>query len=137
MYLVSVLDFTQCLPQGAGTPPAMRGCMSWFPKTGGPGLRRGRIRWIQFAQSLLTVAHQPCAGCIRLVHSVSFIRLLGVSLVVIEWQTFSGSRHLAKYCADVVMSVPLPSAFKLLRMTASGNSHNLVLCILYVSVCVA
>ena len=33
----------------------------------GPGLRRGRIRWIQFAQSLLTVAHQPRAGCIRLV----------------------------------------------------------------------
>ena len=37
-------------------------------KTGGPGLRRGRIRWIQFAQSLLTVAQQPRAGCIRLVH---------------------------------------------------------------------
>ena len=36
-------------------------------KTGSPGLLRGRIRWIQFAQSLLTVAHQPRAGCIRLV----------------------------------------------------------------------
>ena len=32
----------------------------WLPKqTGGLGLRRGRIKWIQFAQSLLTVAHQP------------------------------------------------------------------------------
>ena len=31
---------------------------------------------------------------------ISFIRLLGVSLVVMEWQTFPGSRHLAKYCAD-------------------------------------
>ena len=36
-----------------------------------------------------------------LVNSVSFIRLLGVSLVVIEWQTFSSSRHLTKYCACI------------------------------------
>ena len=36
----------------------------------------------------------------RLVNSVFFTRLLGVSLVVIECHTFSGSRHLAKYCAD-------------------------------------
>ena len=65
--LVLVLDWT--LPQGAGAPPAMlRGRMTGFPKkNGGPGLRRGRIRWIQFAQSLLSVAHQPRAGCIRLV----------------------------------------------------------------------
>ena len=28
------------------------------------------------------------------------VRLLGVSLVVMEWQTFPGSRHLAEYCAD-------------------------------------
>ena len=35
-----------------------------------------------------------------LVNSVSFIRLLGVSLVVMEWQTFTGSRHLAKYGVD-------------------------------------
>ena len=45
------------------------GSHDWLPKkTGGLGLRRGRIRWIPFAQSLLTVAHQPRAGCIRLVH---------------------------------------------------------------------
>ena len=45
------------------------GLHDWFPppKNGGLGLRRGRIRWIQFAQSLLTVAHQLRAGCIRLV----------------------------------------------------------------------
>ena len=35
-----------------------------------------------------------------LVKSVSFIRLLVVSLVVMEWQTFPGSRHLTRYCAD-------------------------------------
>ena len=46
------------------------GSHDWLlKKTGGPGIRRGRIRWIQFAQSLLTVAHQPRAGCIRLVHT--------------------------------------------------------------------
>ena len=33
-----VLDWTQCLPQGAGTPPAMlRGCMTGFPPKSGPG----------------------------------------------------------------------------------------------------
>ena len=50
------------------------GSHDWLPKkTGGPGLRRGRIRWIQFAQSLLTVAHQPRASCIRLVHNNNII----------------------------------------------------------------
>ena len=45
------------------------GSHDWLPKkTGGPGLLRGRIRWIQFAPSLLTVAPQPRTGCIRLVH---------------------------------------------------------------------
>ena len=44
------------------------GLHDWFPpKNQGLGLRRGGIRWIQFAQSLLIVAHQPRAGCIRLV----------------------------------------------------------------------
>ena len=32
------------------------------PKKLGPGPPESRIRWIQFAQSLLTVAHQPRAG---------------------------------------------------------------------------
>ena len=35
-----------------------------------------------------------------LVYSVSFIYLSGVALVVMEWHTFLGSRHLVKYCAD-------------------------------------
>ena len=36
------------------------GLHDWFPpKNRGLGLRRRRIRWIQFAQSLLTVTHQP------------------------------------------------------------------------------
>ena len=50
------------------------GLHDWLPKkTGGLGLRRGRISWIQFAQSLLTVAHQPRAGCIRLVPGAGII----------------------------------------------------------------
>ena len=71
LVLVLVLDWTQCFPQGAGAPPAM--LHDWFPqKNGVLGLRRGRIRWIQFAQSLLTVTHQPRAGCIHLVLSIGF-----------------------------------------------------------------
>ena len=54
-------------PQRAGVPPSMlRGRMTGYPKkTGGPGTQRDRIRWIQFAQSHLTVAHQPrvCLMC--------------------------------------------------------------------------
>ena len=50
------------------SPSHAAGSHDWLPnKTGGPGFRRGRLRWIQFAQSLLTVTHQPRAGCIRLV----------------------------------------------------------------------
>ena len=50
------------------------GSHDWLPKkTGGTGLRRGRIRWIQFAQSLLPVAHQPRAVCIRLVPIVVLV----------------------------------------------------------------
>ena len=38
LVLVLVLDWTQCLPQGAGTPPVMmRGRMTGFPKNWGPG----------------------------------------------------------------------------------------------------
>ena len=38
LVLVLVLDCTQCLPQGAGAPPAMlRGRMTGFPKNWGPG----------------------------------------------------------------------------------------------------
>ena len=51
----------------------------WLPqKTGGPSLRRGRIRCIQFAQFLLTVAHQPRAGCIRLVLLILLVQVIRV-----------------------------------------------------------
>ena len=75
LVLVLALDWTQCLPQCAGGTPAMlRGRMTGFPQnTGCAVLWRGRIRWIQFAQSLLTVADQPRAGCIRLVQQLLFI----------------------------------------------------------------
>ena len=59
-------------PQGAGDPHH-----GWLPqKTGCPGLRRGSIRWIQFAQSILTVAHHPRAGCIRLVPATRLDQLV-------------------------------------------------------------
>ena len=45
-------------------------------------------------------------------------RLLWVSFVVIEWQTFSGSRHLAKYVQLVDTGY---------LETASGNSQSLML----------
>ena len=38
LVLVWVLDWTQCLPQGAGAPPAMpRGRTTGFQKNWGPG----------------------------------------------------------------------------------------------------
>ena len=38
LVLVLDLDWTKCLPQGAGAPPAMlRGRMTSFPKNWGPG----------------------------------------------------------------------------------------------------
>ena len=47
-----------------------------------------------------------------LVNSVSFLRLLDVSLVVMELTVFSGSRHMAKYWAD---GIPFISTVQLLR----------------------
>ena len=67
--LVLVLDWTQCPPQGASAHLAMT----------------GRIRWIQFAQSLLTVAHQPRAGCIRLVLRNLIIRVIDFQVVNLFW----------------------------------------------------
>ena len=45
LVLVLVLNWTQCVPQGGGAPPAMlRGCTAGFPKkTGWMGFRRGGI----------------------------------------------------------------------------------------------
>ena len=78
--LVLVLGWTQCLPQGVGAPLAMlRGRTAGFPKkTGRPGLRRGGVGGYNVHSvppdsppDCGTVAHQPRAGCIRLVlHSV-------------------------------------------------------------------
>ena len=39
-----VMDWTQCIPQGVGVPPAMLRGEGWLPKkTGWPGLRRGGV----------------------------------------------------------------------------------------------
>ena len=70
LVLVMVLDWTQCLPQGVGAPPAMLlGRTAGFPKNWVAGPPERRDRWIQFAQPPPppTVAHQPRAGYIRLV----------------------------------------------------------------------
>ena len=82
--------WTQCLPQGVGAPqPCCGNARLASPKNweAGPPERRGR--WIQFAQcspnsppDCGTVAHQPRAGCIRLVlHEVfkRFIKYMNVS----------------------------------------------------------
>ena len=56
LLLVLVLDWTQCLPQGVSTPPAMqRGRTAGFPKNGWPGLRRGGIDWYNL--------HSPPPDC--------------------------------------------------------------------------
>ena len=74
--LALVLGWTQCLPQGVGAPPAMlRERTAGFPKkTGRPGLRRGGVGGYNLHSvppnsppDCGTVAHQPRAGCIRLV----------------------------------------------------------------------
>ena len=52
LVLVLVLDWTQCLPQGVGAPPAMlRRRTAGFPKKLGAGPPERRGRWIQLAQS--------------------------------------------------------------------------------------
>ena len=74
--LALVLGWTQCIPQGVGAPPAMlRERTAGFPKkTGRSGLRRGGVGGYNLHSVPLnsppdcgTVAHQPRAGCIRLV----------------------------------------------------------------------
>ena len=52
LVFVLVLDWSQCLPQGVGAPPAMlQGCTAGFPKNWVAGAPERRGRWIQFAQS--------------------------------------------------------------------------------------
>ena len=83
--LVLVLGWTQCLPQGVGAPPDMlRGRTAGFPKKlGGAGPLERRGRWIQFTQcSPLTVAHQPRAGCIRLVHGCACVIMFPIICIL-------------------------------------------------------
>ena len=75
--LVLVLGWTQCFPQGVGAPPAMlRGRTAGFPKKLG-GRASGEAGYVDtictaFPRTVPpTVAHQPRAGCIRLVHCLS------------------------------------------------------------------
>ena len=59
-------------------------------KNGGPGLRRGGIGRYNL-QSLLTVAHQPRACCIRLVQKYEFSGLFTRCLETIDvciWRMF-------------------------------------------------
>ena len=73
LVLVLVLDWTKCLSQVVGAPPAMLpGRTGGFPKKLGGRAPERQGRWIQFAQS---VAHQPRAGCISLVLLFSMNRL--------------------------------------------------------------
>ena len=66
--------------------------------------------WLSF----LTIIGSTVFRC--LVYSLSFICLLEGVIVVVDWHTFPGSRHLTKYCAD------------------SGSECSLTFCI-SVSVC--
>ena len=56
------------------------------------------IVWSVFSLSFAIIIGSTALRC--LVNRVSFIILSGGSLVVMEKLTFSGSRHLAKYCTD-------------------------------------
>ena len=57
-----------------------------------------RIAWSVVFLSFAIISGSTALRC--LVNRVSLIILLWGSLVVMEKVTFSGSRHLAKYCAD-------------------------------------
>ena len=77
LVLVLVLGWTECLPQGLGAPPAMlRGRTAGFPKKMG-GRASGEPWWVDTMCTFPpTVAHQPRAGCIRLVFSSFIIFIL-------------------------------------------------------------
>ena len=90
-------------------------------KTGGSSLRRGRIRWIQFAQSLLTVAHQQCAGCIRLVHWCSVVVVVEQPLLRVAVEGSDNPVSLEKPCQGHSIG----------RETTRGP----VCCLRYIGVC--
>ena len=73
--LVLVLGWTQCLPQGVGAPSAMlRGRTAGFPKKLGGGVGGYNLHSVppNSPPDCGTVAHQPRAGCIRLVQACLF-----------------------------------------------------------------
>ena len=72
---------------------------SFLPRLVTAGLTA--ILWIAWSVVFLSFAIISGSTALRcLVNRVSFIILLGGSLVVMEKLTFSCSRYLAKYCAD-------------------------------------
>ena len=81
--------------------------------------------WIAWSVAFLLSANIIGSTVLRcLVNSVSFIRLLGVSLVVMEWQVFPGSRHLAKYCADSSSECSL--TFSILASTCRWSTLDML-----------
>ena len=80
--LALVLGWTQCLPQGVGAPPAMlRERTAGFPKKlvgrrGGVGGYNLHSVPPNSPPDCGTVAHQPRAGCIRLVLYFLFITFI-------------------------------------------------------------
>ena len=81
--------------------------------------------WIAWSVAFLLSANiigSTVLGC--LVNSVSFIRLLRVALVVVEWQTFSGSRHLDKYCAETSSECSL--TFSILASTCRWSTLDIL-----------
>ena len=89
LVLVLVLGWTQCVPQRVGAPLAMlRGRTAGFPKKldGRASGEAGKVDTIctVFPPTVPpTVAHQPRAGCIRLVRAVCiFLKLESLALVL-------------------------------------------------------
>ena len=101
------------------------------------------IVWIAWSVVFLSFAIISGSTALRcLVNRVSFIILLGGSLVVMEKLTFSGSRHLAKYCAD--SSSECSFTFSMFAsaqvidtghfVTSGGNPQSLILRVLDISI---
>ena len=102
------------------------GLHDWLPnKTGGLGLRRGRIMWIQFAQSLLTVAHQPRTGCIRLVLWSCIFSYIGC-VSVSSCRFLSCVHHVAVVNDAFCMTCSLLMLVQDARGILQSQSHNCV-----------
>ena len=95
LVLVLVLDWTQCLPQGVGAAPSMlRGRTVGFPKKLG-GQASGEAGLVDTICTVpQTVAHQPRAGCIRLVHNWA-----------ITWYITCGTTLRDTQCVHIILSV--------------------------------